>query len=769
MTKAKSIKNKDKKKKSHLKKQPDKSSRKDKKQLKDLNVNHQQAAASKNKSLKSLKKIQKQLDDIVLQRENEKKFLNTLKKNTQNLGQQLDNTESQLSQQVSKKDLQSIKLNLEKQSAQWRKGKEKLAEEINLFLDLTHRIESKIASLEKNIGSNDSQWQDFNANQEKLFDKISNFEKELNQFTDATINPKYALQDFSEQLNLLSKSTLTITAASQKHDIQFQQLQQTTDELKQKLEQQITQQSKNKKQKGKGKTSLNEENQQHSTTQLTSNLKLLEHKLEKKIASLQQQYNEQSQLISNYSDNNSQSVSDLDQQLNKESNRFNDCFDDVNKQLQKNQKDIKQQIQVFNASLHDSKQNNNQQFDQFNSILDKISQQLSDVTKQSNTLQQLVNSIQNTQVQNNNQNNEQKSNQKNAQHNAQYNKLSQQFISQQIELEDKDDKLHANIQALAKKFHTHNNSQKQYLNTIESQQQTQTDIINTIESQQQTQTDIINKLSSRVTKHRELFVIGLLTTLAISTLLAFNQDIFTQPKDLEKQINKLQSETKRLEILQSEKIQYAMQQQEESLTRFKENIDTHNIIQIEHLHEQSSQMLQQQMADIKEEVVLMERDFKENTEHNEFLTSQIDWQIQQQELQNTLYTTQEEQSLLKQAFNELSSSVNSMILQWQSENTNTQHNAIAINRDNNIIDIDTFTRPFYTIQLIGALNKSSIMYFKKQHNLLSNSQIIKTKLGNKPWYIIVQGHYSSVLQAKKDIKLLPEILQKNNPWIKKIP
>ncbi|MCU7801192.1 MAG: SPOR domain-containing protein [gamma proteobacterium symbiont of Lucinoma myriamae] len=194
---------------------------------------------------------------------------------------------------------------------------------------------------------------------------------------------------------------------------------------------------------------------------------------------------------------------------------------------------------------------------------------------------------------------------------------------------------------------------------------------------------------------------------------------------------------------------------QELITRLKTTLNKESNIRIDNLEKHTTQMINKQLDGVKNSI----NDVKKQAQQQAL---QSDWQKQHQLLQTNIVQTQTEQQNLKQTIVELSNTISAMAAQ-------IEHLKKISSASSFITGIETINDSFYTIQLLGALNKDSVLHFVKQHNLSETSKIVKTEYQNKPWYILIQGNYKSFSKAQKDLRQLPESLKKNNPWIKKLP
>jgi chromosome segregation ATPase len=711
MSRSKSSKNKD-----------DKNKKNESETLKSLKSDQKRPAEPTSKSLISLKKIKKQLSNVVLQRKNDQQHLKELKKNTNDLSKQIKNTESQLSKHVLNKDLQQIKKNLEKKQSQFNKSTDNLSKEIVQLNDLVKRVEGKINSLEKQASLNNKVPQKSN---KLLLKKISRFEEELNQFTDTLINPEYHIRDFSRQLKKLGKLIKQSKANYQDHDTQIKLLQTNTTNIRQLLQQDCDssqvvansfQQDIESHQQEIESHHQEIKNNRHDIDDLQSDLQIYRQEIE----TYQQETKQQG-------------VLGID---NEHLSELNDKINQFNEQLKKSEEDVKNHIQL----LRESDNNENlQHFKHLDGHLNTLSQQFSDASEQSISLQNLLNHLQEQQNSTLGQQDE----------------IAKQFLTQQQHLESHDIQLNpilaktnSNEQLLEQHSDTlkqlgssqnrlaqHENKLKtrlvELVQQVNKEHASGQESLSEIDSKQQSQLASLEQLNHTVTGRSKLFTLGLITILAIAMLLFYYQNNFNQ-SILDNNVDK-----------------------QELITQLKTTLSKESNIRIDNLEKHTTQMINQQLDGVKNSI----KDVKKQAEQQAL---QSDWQEQHQLLQTNIAQTQTEQQSLKQTVIELSDTISAMASQIEQLKKISSTTSF-------ITGIETINDSFYTIQLLGALKKDSILHFVKQHNLSETSKIVKTEYQNKPWYILVQGNYKSFSKAKEGLRQLPESLQKNNPWIKKLP
>ncbi|MCN4144745.1 MAG: hypothetical protein LC437_06760 [Thiohalomonas sp.] len=426
--------------------------------------------------------------------------------------------------------------------------------------------------------------------------------------------------------------------------------------------------------------------------------------------------------------NNRHNIDDLSE--------LNDKINQFNEQLKQFEEDVKNHIQL----LRESDNNENlQHFQQLDDHLNTLSQQFSDASEQFISLQNLLNHLQEQQNSTLGQQDE----------------IAKQFLTQQQHLESHDIQLNpilaktnSNEQLLEQhsdrlkqlgssqnRLAQHENKLKtkvvELVQQVNKEHASGQESLSEIDSKQQSQLASLEQLNHTVTGRNKLFTLGLITILAIAMLLFYYQNNFNQ-SILDNNVDK-----------------------QELITQLKTTLSKESNIRIDNLEKHTTQMINQQLDGIKNSI----KDVKKQAEQEAL---QSDWQEQHQLLQTNIAQIQTEQQSLKQTIIELSDTISAMASQIE------QLKKISCTTSF-ITGIETINDSFYTIQLLGALKKDSVLHFVKQHNLSEKSKIVKTEYQNKPWYILVQGNYKSFSKAKESLRQLPESLQKNNPWIKKLP
>ncbi|MCW8930792.1 MAG: hypothetical protein OQL19_11200 [Gammaproteobacteria bacterium] len=519
--------------------------------------------------------------------------------------------------------------------------------------------------------------------------------------------------------------------------------------------------------------------------------------LEDSIQSLRKEYTNQQETLSDDTENWS---------------TLSDKVSQFNAQLLQSQDELKQHLE----QLHESDKNTNSlQFEQFNETLTQLSEQLSDVTEQSNSLQNLFNTVQEQQNSENEHQDELSKQyliqqQQLESHDSQLVQLSplitqtemneqqinqisdslEQLANTQNKLSHLESELESDIQTISQKVdksHSQNqkntelltnhqkNTQKQQEDIkarqldIESHQQDIESHQQKMVNYQQEQSVSLNKLSDQIKTRSQLFSIGLISVLAISGILFFNQDLLTQGEfTQENNINK-----------------------QELISQIKTDITNDTFTQINALTKQNSGIINEQFEQVRNSIEQVKKQTELNQQNIQPINQEDNsganiqalensWQEQQNRLQEDLSKTQTEQQELNQTVGQLSQTVdtiNKQFHQFQESISQKFKSTQPISAENStkysksdfeVTAVNSISQTFYTIQLLGALQKESILSYIKQHQL-SSSQIYQTTYQDKPWYILVQGRYSSFSKAKESLQKLPDYLMKNDPWIKKLP
>lgn len=75
-------------------------------------------------------------------------------------------------------------------------------------------------------------------------------------------------------------------------------------------------------------------------------------------------------------------------------------------------------------------------------------------------------------------------------------------------------------------------------------------------------------------------------------------------------------------------------------------------------------------------------------------------------------------------------------------------------------------RNHYSVQLMGASNTKAVDQFVAEHGLAGKVWVYQTKFRGSPWYVVLQGDYAGLTQAKSAIRKLSPALLKGQPWPK---
>ncbi|WP_198264107.1 hypothetical protein [sulfur-oxidizing endosymbiont of Gigantopelta aegis] len=321
-------------------------------------------------------------------------------------------------------------------------------------------------------------------------------------------------------------------------------------------------------------------------------------------------------------------------------------------------------------------------------------------------------------------------------------------------------------------------------------------------SYQQDQGVEINQLSETIKTRSKWFAIALVSTFTLSTLLILNQEFITQTFELESD-----------EISASNK--------EALISEIKTAITNETYTKINALTKQNSAIINEQLNQVRdsiEQVSLQTEQLKSERLNKQTSTASSnikpvnEQQVSEEmtKLQSELNKTQNQQLDLSKNVDSLNDNVSALssdirqvkvqlqdsIKQQQTFSSQVtaslaniaseaQKSKVALtdtgtSTDNmtlghikntkiDIIKLDVNATSFYTVQLLGATKKESIKDFIQHYDLSKSSQIYQVEWHNKPWYILVQGHFSSFSKAKASLETLPDYLSNNQPWIKKLP
>lgn len=75
---------------------------------------------------------------------------------------------------------------------------------------------------------------------------------------------------------------------------------------------------------------------------------------------------------------------------------------------------------------------------------------------------------------------------------------------------------------------------------------------------------------------------------------------------------------------------------------------------------------------------------------------------------------------------------------------------------------------YFTLQLMGSGQRSSLTLVQKAHKIGSQSAIIRTDLKGKDWYILVYKAYPTKQQARNAANILPKALRLTQPWPRRL-
>ena len=418
----------------------------------------------------------------------------------------------------------------------------------------------------------------------------------------------------------------------------------------------------------------------------------------------------------------------LAQQLNnvaEQSSQLQTLFSDMQDQQQIDQQHTKE----LSAQAQTQQQQINEQGEQLQQINPLLEQNLAQNTAQSEQLNQFTDSIEQLQARQAQLNSSEHNNQQ------QLNNLSRKLEQNYNDIETQVEQLHNH--QLEQKTRLHEYHQFQY------QQQ----------NQHKELSGELSHLSTRIKNRSQLFGIGLISVLAISTLLFFNKDL-------------LESQTDNQALV----------------SQIKKAVRNDTFSKINALTRQNSTILNDQLGQLRASI----KDIKAKqsqvpvlavTPAPETTTAIKAQQTQQNILQDKITGLETEHKNIKQSVFTLTERVDKIDIKvTKLENTvqnqtltAKKNSATANTRKQTIIPATSIQTPFYGIQLSGSVHTESIKDFLLKHQLINKTAVYQTELNNKPWYIIILGRYPSFTQARQDLNKLPAPLQQIHPWIRKLP
>ena len=72
----------------------------------------------------------------------------------------------------------------------------------------------------------------------------------------------------------------------------------------------------------------------------------------------------------------------------------------------------------------------------------------------------------------------------------------------------------------------------------------------------------------------------------------------------------------------------------------------------------------------------------------------------------------------------------------------------------------------YTVQLLGSHTEASVQQFVAAKQFATRHGYFETQHQNRPWYVVVLGHYENRHAATRAIQNLPESLRSLQPWVR---
>lgn len=78
------------------------------------------------------------------------------------------------------------------------------------------------------------------------------------------------------------------------------------------------------------------------------------------------------------------------------------------------------------------------------------------------------------------------------------------------------------------------------------------------------------------------------------------------------------------------------------------------------------------------------------------------------------------------------------------------------------------TQGQYALQLLARPDKQSVIDFMTENNLQDKATIAERIVNNQTWYVLVYGHYRTFDSAHDAIKKLPDSIQAEHPWVRRL-
>lgn len=74
----------------------------------------------------------------------------------------------------------------------------------------------------------------------------------------------------------------------------------------------------------------------------------------------------------------------------------------------------------------------------------------------------------------------------------------------------------------------------------------------------------------------------------------------------------------------------------------------------------------------------------------------------------------------------------------------------------------------YTLQILGARDKSSVPRFIKAHRLGKQAMYYAADFKGSPWYVLIYGIYPNIKAAREALQALPPKVRNGGPWIRRL-
>lgn len=100
--------------------------------------------------------------------------------------------------------------------------------------------------------------------------------------------------------------------------------------------------------------------------------------------------------------------------------------------------------------------------------------------------------------------------------------------------------------------------------------------------------------------------------------------------------------------------------------------------------------------------------------------------------------------------------------------TNTTSGAASADQAQSKRQLLALPKNHFMLQLLGARERSGVQKLLNSHQDVAHLYYYETSLSGKPWYVVVQGNYTTRDAAKQGLKQLPVNLRSAKPWVRDV-